>query len=150
MTASLGQLAEPDLGLPGRARGVQLRHNRPVDRERFRSVTRRDPGSPRVGEKLRPEERIQGRGGGGLVSCRGVLGPERVLERPTKQPIRLGSEVLVGLGSRALEYVDRLLRLALREPGLGEQDRKSTRLNSSHQIISYAVFCLKKKKVTAK
>src|SRR3982750_2210313 len=30
-----------------------------------------------------------------------------------------------------------------REPRLG--DRKSTRLNSSHQIISYAVFCLKKK-----
>src|SRR5438552_378960 len=27
-------------------------------------------------------------------------------------------------------------------------DRKSTRLNSSHQIISYAVFCLKKKKPT--
>src|SRR5258708_9853245 len=27
-----------------------------------------------------------------------------------------------------------------------ETDRKSTRLNSSHQIISYAVFCLKKKK----
>src|SRR5438552_4999280 len=28
------------------------------------------------------------------------------------------------------------------------EDRKSTRLNSSHQIISYAVFCLKKKKIT--
>src|SRR5258708_31651529 len=28
----------------------------------------------------------------------------------------------------------------------GHGDRKSTRLNSSHQIISYAVFCLKKKK----
>src|SRR3712207_7011287 len=28
----------------------------------------------------------------------------------------------------------------------GEQDRKSTRLNSSHANISYAVFCLKKKK----
>src|SRR5437762_6403139 len=28
------------------------------------------------------------------------------------------------------------------------QDRKSTRLNSSHRCISYAVFCLKKKKVT--
>src|SRR5258708_29012940 len=27
----------------------------------------------------------------------------------------------------------------------GVRDRKSTRLNSSHQIISYAVFCLKKK-----
>src|SRR5207244_10991152 len=26
----------------------------------------------------------------------------------------------------------------------GDRDRKSTRLNSSHQIISYAVFCLKK------
>src|SRR5256884_976421 len=30
--------------------------------------------------------------------------------------------------------------------GAGEQDRKSTRLNSSHGYISYAVFCLKKKK----
>src|SRR5207244_10412695 len=29
-------------------------------------------------------------------------------------------------------------------------DRKSTRLNSSHQIISYAVFCLKKKNKTRK
>src|SRR5207244_10734638 len=29
------------------------------------------------------------------------------------------------------------------------RDRKSTRLNSSHQIISYAVFCLKKKKKEA-
>src|SRR5438552_9173419 len=29
------------------------------------------------------------------------------------------------------------------------RDRKSTRLNSSHQIISYAVFCLKKKNVLA-
>src|SRR5256885_13287563 len=30
------------------------------------------------------------------------------------------------------------------------QDRKSTRLNSSHLVISYAVFCLKKKKKTIK
>src|SRR3712207_8729727 len=29
----------------------------------------------------------------------------------------------------------------------GQQDRKSTRLNSSHANISYAVFCLKKKKL---
>src|SRR5438477_859307 len=29
---------------------------------------------------------------------------------------------------------------------LGNRDRKSTRLNSSHMSISYAVFCLKKKK----
>src|SRR5438876_4910449 len=31
----------------------------------------------------------------------------------------------------------------------GAQDRKSTRLNSSHPSISYAVFCLKKKKPTS-
>src|SRR5688572_32589684 len=31
---------------------------------------------------------------------------------------------------------------------LAERDRKSTRLNSSHSQISYAVFCLKKKKNT--
>src|SRR5256885_8233078 len=30
--------------------------------------------------------------------------------------------------------------------GRGRRDRKSTRLNSSHLVISYAVFCLKKKK----
>src|SRR5688572_32336678 len=30
----------------------------------------------------------------------------------------------------------------------GDQDRKSTRLNSSHSQISYAVFCLKKKTTT--
>src|SRR5437763_5370879 len=30
----------------------------------------------------------------------------------------------------------------------GSEDRKSTRLNSSHRCISYAVFCLKKKKNT--
>src|SRR5256885_3274393 len=38
----------------------------------------------------------------------------------------------------------RQARLRLR----GEIDRKSTRLNSSHLVISYAVFCLKKKKNT--
>src|SRR5258708_17559470 len=35
---------------------------------------------------------------------------------------------------------------ALQRYGHSMGDRKSTRLNSSHQIISYAVFCLKKKK----
>src|SRR5256885_12207468 len=34
--------------------------------------------------------------------------------------------------------------------GRGREDRKSTRLNSSHLVISYAVFCLKKKKTTQK
>src|SRR5438128_5105129 len=37
-------------------------------------------------------------------------------------------------------------RLARRPGGVCRADRKSTRLNSSHGSISYAVFCLKKKK----
>src|SRR2546427_3410530 len=42
---------------------------------------------------------------------------------------------------------DRGARLVVRHQSLGRvQDRKSTRLNSSHSQISYAVFCLKKKK----
>src|SRR5258708_8450704 len=35
--------------------------------------------------------------------------------------------------------------LAVQNTFTDRRDRKSTRLNSSHQIISYAVFCLKKK-----
>src|SRR5258708_28113090 len=38
--------------------------------------------------------------------------------------------------------------LTIKLIGGSKGDRKSTRLNSSHQIISYAVFCLKKKKKT--
>src|SRR5207244_7468321 len=57
-----------------------------------------------------------------------------------------------GLGLEALdgkpgELEARLVREALRAPLASRPtDRKSTRLNSSHQIISYAVFCLKKNK----
>src|SRR2546430_14847513 len=38
------------------------------------------------------------------------------------------------------------VEVALAHVTVGIQDRKSTRLNSSHSQISYAVFCLKKKK----
>src|SRR5689334_23517407 len=37
-------------------------------------------------------------------------------------------------------------RRVIEEVGSRSEDRKSTRLNSSHSSISYAVFCLKKKK----
>src|SRR5256885_6938416 len=40
----------------------------------------------------------------------------------------------------------RALRKLSQESSLDVSDRKSTRLNSSHLVISYAVFCLKKKK----
>src|SRR5947209_17066824 len=41
---------------------------------------------------------------------------------------------------------DRNQRVCLSQSSCSSQDRKSTRLNSSHANISYAVFCLKKKK----
>src|SRR5256885_11817003 len=52
-----------------------------------------------------------------------------------------------GRAARA-ERVRRAVHLgSARGPARGhDRDRKSTRLNSSHLVISYAVFCLKKKK----
>src|SRR5205807_3190385 len=46
----------------------------------------------------------------------------------------------------ALSGVTSLAEVMAVGSGLEELDRKSTRLNSSHLVISYAVFCLKKKK----
>src|SRR3712207_8411966 len=60
----------------------------------------------------------------------------------------------VGLRSTTLrEFLYRVLDSCADEiicatPGDPRRDRKSTRLNSSHANISYAVFCLKKKKHT--
>src|SRR3712207_7015016 len=51
--------------------------------------------------------------------------------------LNIGHELTKGLGAGANPEV-----------GTGAADRKSTRLNSSHANISYAVFCLKKKKNT--
>ena len=55
--------------------------------------------------------------------------PERVLD--------LGAHLGLGLLDLALGFVQRAALIQL-------LDRKSTRLNSSHTVISYAVFCLKK------
>src|SRR5438874_8013373 len=53
-----------------------------------------------------------------------------------------GDETQAGAGRRVVDVAARLVGLRLE----GELDRKSTRLNSSHVEISYAVFCLKKKR----
>src|SRR5438034_7251066 len=81
------------------------------------------------------------------------------LEREThfaggKPEIRAGVQLQrFGLGvAQALgDVVDRETRILQQPVGIQdssgrEEDRKSTRLNSSHTVISYAVFCLKKKK----
>src|SRR2546430_5899354 len=63
------------------------------------------------------------------------------------------SDLAVGSQHRSFDP-DIPLRLSEGPAGCGEsarqcaQDRKSTRLNSSHSQISYAVFCLKKKTAT--
>src|SRR4051794_41519773 len=65
---------------------------------------------------------------------------------------------LVGITLPALTFalsIDRILNGVTR-PFFGwvsdniGRDRKSTRLNSSHPSISYAVFCLKKKKISSR
>src|SRR2546429_1966044 len=55
---------------------------------------------------------------------------------------------VAGRGSRRTRYRRHHRRTRRLRHGLGRvlRDRKSTRLNSSHGYISYAVFCLKKKK----
>src|SRR2546422_1066828 len=53
---------------------------------------------------------------------------------------------LVGESGSGKTTVGRTM-LRLQEATSGRGDRKSTRLNSSHGYISYAVFCLKKKKI---
>src|SRR5688572_6818059 len=60
---------------------------------------------------------------------------------PTERKTDLVSEQVGKAGRRQTRHVRGLVE---RHP----QDRKSTRLNSSHSQISYAVFCLKKKRRT--
>src|SRR3712207_7917423 len=55
------------------------------------------------------------------------------------------ASVAAGVGVAAL--VGAVVGWSTRQLGGVEVDRKSTRLNSSHANISYAVFCLKKKKI---
>src|SRR5688572_8012051 len=66
-----------------------------------------------------------------LVAARAVGGPVRVVDTQTAG----GAEALVVLAAAEAAH-----------EGASLEDRKSTRLNSSHSQISYAVFCLKKKK----
>src|SRR2546430_12637010 len=68
-----------------------------------------------------------------------LLGPERVVDREDLVVLDEAANLL----DRLRGVVGVVLVLVLDAP-----DRKSTRLNSSHSQISYAVFCLKKKNNT--
>src|SRR5690625_6238902 len=95
--------------------------------------------------------------------CSSDLGAQRLprpIERITRSPPAPGGltlDALPGLVQRVAGQRDdmkwvhhcgglgQLFCCGSLEPGEPVQDRKSTRLNSSHVAISYAVFCLKKK-----
>src|SRR3712207_9065300 len=66
------------------------------------------------------------------------------------QPIEPAIELLLRGASGLQNLLGHLIALVIPRVAAGERvvkvDRKSTRLNSSHANISYAVFCLKKKK----
>src|SRR2546426_6737383 len=87
---------------------------------------------------------------------RSTLFPYTTLFRSAEKPVEVAVEPqhlvvdLAGVGAERVAH-----RVGCRQAD-GEQiggtaaaqlDRKSTRLNSSHLVISYAVFCLKKKKM---
>src|SRR5437879_10807439 len=77
----------------------------------------------------------------GLVEGHKVVGPLNIY--PEK------SQMLDPLQSMPAEGIVDCIRRQVEKVARGEKieaDRKSTRLNSSHRCISYAVFCLKKKK----
>src|SRR3712207_8544102 len=65
--------------------------------------------------------------------------PDVLLDRPLAHEQRLGRRGVAPAGGHLAQDLELTV-------GQGGQDRKSTRLNSSHANISYAVFCLKKKK----
>src|SRR2546422_2627797 len=106
-----------------------------------------------VGVRRRHDAHVHG-------ACRrGAEAAHRLLlERAQQLALQLGSEVVhfVEEERAALGYLEQagLGRLRVGEGAalvaeqlaLEQRDRKSTRLNSSHGYISYAVFCLKKKK----
>src|SRR2546426_10450813 len=83
---------------------------------------------------------------------RSTLFPYTTLFR-SRLPVFRARGVVALSSARAVHHPENPGRLrgirpacAHRDRPLDREDRKSTRLNSSHLVISYAVFCLKKKK----
>src|SRR5689334_24164920 len=67
----------------------------------------------------------------------------RYFPEPDLCPFRITADYLESIQRSLPALPDELVQKYTQQYGL---DRKSTRLNSSHSSISYAVFCLKKKK----
>src|SRR3712207_7182194 len=77
---------------------------------------------------------------------RSTLFPYTTLFRSSLETSTALSSVASTLPTRSPSLDVTTLLIVASQFGTFEEDRKSTRLNSSHANISYAVFCLKKKK----
>src|SRR5688572_32312695 len=71
-----------------------------------------------------------------------------IMELAHNEGMKTSVTMMYGIGETLAERIEHLQRV--RDLQARTRDRKSTRLNSSHSQISYAVFCLKKKKKTQK
>src|SRR4051794_41543879 len=80
-----------------------------------------------------------------------------MIRRPPRSTLFPYTTLFRSIGAELRRRVPRMMRVAeigpheerlACRPLVEKRDRKSTRLNSSHPSISYAVFCLKKKKKT--
>src|SRR5256885_15370847 len=85
-----------------------------------------------------------------MFSCAPVFFFFLMIRRPPRSTLfpyttLFRSVVRAPLGDARRQRQDRLRAVQRLDLALLVQDRKSTRLNSSHLVISYAVFCLKKK-----
>src|SRR5690606_40850853 len=107
-----------------------------VARDSYHAPHPTEPNTPPLHDAL-PISRLQ------------VAELDAVLGQRAQQP-RDGSRLVLRV-ERVHELVTRAgqLERKRRERRGDRPDRKSTRLNSSHVKISYAVFCLKKKTITA-
>src|SRR2546422_8571307 len=129
--------ARPLLGedLPGsrRREGLRREHDRGARGER-KVKARAEP----VGE-----EELRGRVGDVVGAHAEDVAPV-ALDRVQDAPLHVDDGLRAAGGPRAVEPERRIVGMGRKR--LPRGDRKSTRLNSSHGYISYAVFCLKKKK----
>src|SRR5256885_2703439 len=75
--------------------------------------------------------------------------PERVNDHKEPTMLIVDAQIHLWNAGNPTSPWHRQIPAYLKEHALKEmEDRKSTRLNSSHLVISYAVFCLKKKNTT--